>query len=110
MSPESSGSQDKIPKPNLLDVVKINGRWAQVVADGRRVNYLSDGTGEDIDWSKFKMTKSWHGLPVYHVGRESNFTEEEIDHIHWGPEEKDNPRLKTVVSVFGEFESIGSET
>ena len=57
-----------------------------------------------INWDNFKLTKDWRGLPVSYIKELTKFSDKEIEHIHWGPEEKQHPYLKGVVAVFGEFE------
>ena len=97
-------SIEQTPRPNLLDVVKIGGRWAQVVGAGNYVKYLDDQSEAEINWDEFQRTKDWERLSVYHVKKTTNFTPEELGRIHWGPEQEQRPHLRGEVSVFGEFE------
>ncbi|MDP3956589.1 MAG: hypothetical protein Q8P97_01160, partial [bacterium] len=93
-------------RPELLDVVKIDGRWAQVIIGGDTVSFLDTGEKEPIDWSEYELTSVFRGA-VFDVmklpGQE--FKEEEIDNIRWGPEAKKHPELKLEVRVFGEYVS-----
>ncbi len=107
--PENIESTEPTPRPNLLDVVKIDGHWAQVVGGGKLLLYLDDKSTESIDWNDFKFTKDWKGLPVSFVRESVDFTEKELKRIHWGPEQKYNPSLREEVSVFGEFEKKPSK-
>ena len=97
-------SVEQTPRPNLLDVVKIDGRWAQVVADGNWIKYLDDQNQIKINWDDFQRTKDWGGLPVWEVKESESFTPEELKRIHWGQEQVQHPHLREEVSVFGEFE------
>ncbi len=95
-------SVEKTPRPNTLDIVKIDGRWAQ--SNYNLITFLDDKTIFSINWDDYKLVKEWGGSPVSLVKERENFTEKEISNIYWGPEEKKYPKLKEQVSVFGEFE------
>ena len=94
-------------RPAQLDIVKINGRWAQVVGARGAVKYLNDLTEEQIDWNNYELIKpiSQRLKEVLSFGTEK-FSGEEIDNIHWGSEQKLYPNLKKQVTVFGEFKKI----
>jgi hypothetical protein len=100
---ENGETREPTPRPNLLDVVKIDGRWAQVILSGRDIAYLDDGTSVEINWDNFIVVKEWKGLPVWKVRESTYFTDKELGHIHWGPEQKQHPHLKEEVRVFGEY-------
>lgn len=92
--------------PNLLDVVKIDGRWAQVVGGGNYVKYLYDATEAGVDWANLRLTKRWDAQ-VYSVRKSENFTPEELKNIHWASGEQEKyPHLKEEVRVYGEFKTI----
>jgi len=95
-------SVEKTPRPNTLDIVKIDGRWAQ--SNYNLITFLDDKTIFSINWDDYKLVKEWGGSPVSLVKKQAAFTKEEISRIHWGSEEKKYPYLKEEVSVFGEFE------
>ena len=101
---ENSELVEPTPRPNLLDVVKIDGRWAQVKGAGNYVTHLDDNSWVAIKWDDFKLTKDWKGLSVIVVKGSTDFTEKELKRIHWGPEQEQHPELREAVSVFGEFE------
>ena len=90
--------------PNLLDLVKIDDRWAQVIFSGFVVRYLDDQSVELIDWRCLKLVKNWAEYPVSLLKQSISLTDEEIRHVHWGSEQEEFPRLREQVSVFGEFE------
>ena len=93
------------PRPHILDVVKIDGRWAQVTLGGDSVRYLDEDTVSSvfIHWDDYTLMYNWHGLAVGDVHERSPFTDEEIERIVWGPEQKENPNVRLEVEVFGEY-------
>lgn len=96
-------SVEEAPRPNELDIVKINGRWAQVISAGERVKYLDNLETEEIEWSDYKLTRSYKSLPMHAIidwGWDT-FTETEIQNTHWAKGDLDS--LKKHVSVFGVF-------
>lgn len=98
-------SKEHAPRPALLDIVKLDGRWAQVIVGGGYVNYLSENQVREIEWNEYTFKKRW-GLSVdtlIELGQ--SFTQKEVDNIHWGPEEIQHPQLKRQVTVFGEYQS-----
>jgi hypothetical protein len=91
------------PHPNTLDVVMIDGRWAQTATD-TLINYLDDGSSSHINWEDYTLIKKFDDSIVKYVKNQENFTEKEISRIHWGPEEKEHPYLKEQVKVFGKYQ------
>lgn len=102
---ETKNSNERA-RPELLDVVKIDGRWAQVIIGGDTVSFLDTGEKEPIDWSEYELTNVFRGaIAISDIMKlpEQEFTKEEIERIRWGPEEKKHPELKLEVRVFGEY-------
>lgn len=91
--------------PDLLDIVKLDGRWAQVKLGGETVTFLDDGTEMDVDWNAYRLARPFHSLAANFL--KDQFGEEipdgELARAHWGPEEKEHPELKGQIRVFGEF-------
>ena len=100
---EGQEPRETFERPHELDVVKIDGRWAQAKSSAR-ITYLDDMSDALIDWHDYRMIKDWKGWMVQIVKEITAFSAQELKNIHWGPEEKEHPHLKEVVSVFGEFE------
>lgn len=102
-----SGTQKEspeTPKPNQLDIVKINCRWAQVAgARNNIVRYLDEGSYEEVDWNDYSFNHI--GLAVFDAIKlfRKQFTRTETRNIHWGPEEDMDSVLKLEVWVFGEY-------
>jgi hypothetical protein len=36
--------------PQVLDIIKIDGRWAQSIIGGRTIIFLDDGASQEILW------------------------------------------------------------
>jgi hypothetical protein len=91
--------------PNLLDIVRVNNRWAQVILDGRSIKYLDDNSLERIEWIDYLKVREYRPSSVLFLkfdGHEQ-FTDSEIENIHWGPEQNEHPYLKQLVKVFAEY-------
>jgi hypothetical protein len=100
----TSPEQHETQIPNQLDIVKINGRWAQIGGMSNNITrYLDDNSTEEVNWDDFNFERI--GLSVFDAidVRGEIFTDTETDNIHWGPEEIKNPDLKMEVWVFGEY-------
>jgi hypothetical protein len=100
---------DKAEKrgPATLDIIKIDGRWAQVKSvqinseDETTLGWLDDKTYERINLSKYRLKKYFQS----HVNtfRELNLiSDKEFDNVHWASGDPDY--LKNFVTVFGEYE------
>jgi hypothetical protein len=112
---ESPESQEPTPEPNLLDVVKIDRRWAQV---GPVINYIAfldeGGFGRanprEINWDdyncekfdKYKCNNSTN-VWVSDLVSEDQISPDEYMAIHWGSEELTNPRIRDFVTVFAKY-------
>lgn len=103
--PNQDENQESL-RPKSRDIVKIDGRWAQTTGDGAEesvVVFLDDGSFVRINWNDYNLEKRFDFLTVKEI--KSHLTPEEIKNIHWGSaeEEKNHPRLKEEVRVFGEY-------
>ncbi len=89
--------------PKVQDIVRIDGRWAQVVSQGL-VLYLDDKSHAYIDWHDYMMHKNHRRRSVGLVrALEPNcLSAVEIDNIYYALGRK-KPETKLSVSVFGEF-------
>ena len=93
----------KTPPPDLLDVVKIDGRWAQY-RGGDLFKFLDDESVEEIELDDLRLAKEYGKASVVsEVKKRENFTPEELSHIHWGSEQSEYPYLREQVRVFGEY-------
>lgn len=92
----------KGPVPECLDVIKINGKWAQIVAttsDGKiRINWL-DGTGLDEIRVEDFSTVRYGGITVEDA--EEDLSDAELARLHWG--EDSDQKLEMLLRVFGEL-------
>jgi hypothetical protein len=95
--------------PATLDVVKIDGRWAQVVGskDGSAevvIKFLDNDEVAGLDLGDYELTRRFN-MVVAHL---KQFFGEELpkgqaEKVHWGPEEIEKPELRGLVTVFGEY-------
>jgi hypothetical protein len=91
--------------PSLLDVVKIDGRWAQVMGGGGYVRFLDGKKFQEVDWDNYTLTKRFHSnvknLQEIHGER---IPEEEARNVHWeSVDQEEHPNLRGEVTVFGEY-------
>ena len=112
--PEIKKFEQQENTPQLLDVVKIDGRWAQVITEDA-VKYLDNQQIEKINWQDYRFqpikrkdcsecTRVW----VNDLLEARQISSEEYNNLHWGPEQEKNPNLRDYITVFGEFKSLGN--
>jgi hypothetical protein len=102
---KSSGEREVTPRPNLLDIVMIDGRWAQVIFTGNVIKYLDDNQNESIDWDDYILrTKINSCVRIARDERGHTFTAQEMRNMHWGPEDQESPELKDEINVYGIYE------
>lgn len=100
-------NQEKLPA--TLDVVKIDGRWAQVVGtkDGSGevvVKFLDNDEVAGLDLTDYELVRKFNMVASHlkqFFGEE--LPKDQAEKVHWGPEEIENPELKGLVTVFGEY-------
>jgi len=92
--------------PATLDIVRIDGRWAQVVSsqineeDETTLVWLADKSNGNVNLRKDYKLKQFYGS---HAGiLIPLFSKEEFINIHWASGEN---HLRGEVKVFGEYES-----
>ncbi len=99
------------PEPwfELLDIVKIDGRWAQIVGALREKNpgeeqlitYLDDGSPGYVDFQKYELSRllATHVAKILKAGE---LSEDEFKNVRW---DSDNigTKMSLHVHVFGEF-------
>ncbi len=95
--------------PATLDVVKIDGRWVQVVGskDGSGevvVKYLDNDEVTGLNLADYELTRKFN-MVVAHLRQffGEELPEREAEKVHWGPEEIEKPELRGLVTVFGEY-------
>ena len=98
--------QERGMLPQLLDIVQIDGRWAQVAGGGTALRYLDSGQSGEIDWQDYEL-KEKISQPLMTVLklRPGTFPKELAQAVHWGPEDQEHKHLKLNVTVFGIFRS-----
>jgi len=100
--------ESPMPHPSLLDVVMVDGRWAQVVPGSDSIAFLDEKVGKkysvahEINWDDYDFIP----LDERFVGDlvdNSKMTDVEYSKIAWGSEQDEHPELKECVTVFGEY-------
>ncbi len=99
-------------KPALLDIVRIDSRWAQVAGNPRSdgtmpVRFLDDRSVGTLDFGIHELTKQYRqrmSLGFAIMDYKVELTKGEIANVRWGSEEAEHPELKLEVRVFGEYE------
>jgi hypothetical protein len=113
--------------PRAHDILLIDGRWAQIGSTPagmtqNAVRFLDTGDGADIDFRAYEGHRyTFKGKNLIHDERsggeplpptvgllKSRFTRQEIDRIHWGPEQVEHPDLRYEVTVWGELRKRGN--
>lgn len=99
--------------PATLDIVKIDGRWAQVISaqqsgikidgDSTTLRWLDNKSGDSIDITDYRL-KIYANFTASMFRQ--MFSDIEFENIHWG--EDDTLELKGKVTVFGEYVSKNS--
>jgi hypothetical protein len=100
------------PHPKVLDVILIDGRWAQVRVDVNHINFLDgDENIQSINWDEYRLSKKYAtetvSVGAYMLFLPDAITEKEIGQIRWGVEQEQSPELRLLVlegTVFGEYE------
>lgn len=97
--------QERTPEP--LDLVRIDGRWAQVKGGGGAITFLDSGEDREIDWDQYRLSKSFNrGALGTVIALQPDFlTEDEIDRIHWAGDDT-NPDFKLMAPVWGEYKKL----
>lgn len=113
LSPESKQTP---PRPAMLDVVRFDKDWCQVVSTPNSpeslVMRLESGEAIHVSWSDWELIRRF-GRPVRDINDPQiramrNIGSDipmiplnVIKKIRWGPEQIDNPRLHGEVTLFG---------
>lgn len=93
--------------PDTLDVIKINGRWAQVIGGlfhDCGIKYLKDGSMENVDLNDYKFSPLKETL-VEDLLESPNgeFGDEEFENVYFDADTAKDYNAKMEVTVFGEF-------
>jgi len=98
------GAIEETLQPKLLDVIKINGSWAQIASINgpfMTIIHLNDKRHERVCLNDYKIINKFEDKVVRDL--EGSLSKTEVDNIRWGPEQEKSPFLKKLVTVFGEF-------
>ncbi len=105
MNETSQLERERHVEPSVLDIIKVDGRWAQVYSGPGRtqIGYLDDGSKETVDLSDYELVRHTDSHVRLQQMQGERFTDEEIARIRWGSEQDEHPDLKYEVHVFGEY-------
>ena len=96
------------PRANTLDVIEVDGRLAQYYGGlFDNLIFLDDGSTGSMgpkDWDKyvFEPAKTGENM-VSFLKKQGRISETEYERVRWGPEQKEHPYLKGVVTFFGRY-------
>ena len=92
------------PEPATLDVVSIDGRWAQMITNDLIVWLDSGDTTQKINWADYNYEPfDREGTLVRDLVDTGQLGDVEYNNVHWGPEEKESKNWKGMVTAFGRF-------
>lgn len=104
--PVLESKKKKPDGPRVLDIIKIDERWAQIISTGNigssHIRFLDNGEGMNVDLNTCIVVKHW-GMPLFAIEDRISMTKDEIHRVFWGPEQRQYPSLIMQVSVFGEY-------
>lgn len=99
------------PYPNLLDVVKIDELWRQVIGmlnpKSQLVRFLKTNTCALIDFREYKLSKR-DALTCRDLLRKGLLSNDEFQYVMWDPDNIGKGLAKKVL-VFGELTKIKKE-
>ncbi|MBI2635664.1 MAG: hypothetical protein HYW79_03970 [Parcubacteria group bacterium] len=104
-------TEQKAEYPPTLDIIKIDGRWAQAYSSGPEyisVNYLNNNETAQLNLGDFELVKKYD-VNVDALDRiQETITDEEVKNIYYDAEtreltEKTQRKRKGWVHVFGEY-------
>ncbi len=97
------------PHPKALDIVRLDGRWVQVLAGNEEVGtvrFLDDGTvDQELDWTAYRLVAPLDThLRLLADRFGESLTDEERQRLHYGPEQHDDPDVIDDMHIFGVYE------
>ena len=105
------------PRPNLLDVVEIDGRLAQVSPGTDRIIFLDDIVRlegnlqlhhlHNINWDDYDFKEPDEEnftSYVLDLREKREISSEEYMAVYWGSEQEEHPYLRDCVTFFGRYE------
>lgn len=94
------------PRPNLLDIIILNGKWAQVCNIQCVVKYLENKNHIKVDWDKLRLVRRFEDATVASIRQEIPFSNQEYRNIYAGPDQDIKLELREGVNIFGEYERV----
>lgn len=115
MSEKIPSFENKEPGPEswfgLLDIIKIDGRWAQIISGVTKkkddsttplVHYLDDNSISHVNFQEYELSRHLD-TRVATILKTGELSADEFKNVHW---DSDNigTEMSLWVHVFGEFE------
>ncbi len=106
---EGLEKKEKIPRPETRDLIILDGRFAQYGGGDQYIfiRFIDDNSKIVIsaeDWNNFSYEKPPKEIFLAkHLVEQNLMTEEELQKVYWGPEQKVHPYLKGEVGFFGSY-------
>ena len=94
--------------PGTLDLVILDGRWAQVNNSGIGVevliSYLDNGETANVTWADYQLENYFDSsLALLLETNKVKITNEEKSQIHWDVDQSKNLKLVDIIIVFGVY-------
>lgn len=102
-------------RPALLDVINIDGRWAQVGPASDKIRFLDERVQDKnkthiVNWDEYEFEfvfpdklKIQYQASVQDLLNKGMISQKEFDVVHWGPEQEEHPYLRGQVSIGGVY-------
>ncbi len=96
------------PRPGTLDIIKINGRWGQVIGPSTNnalVKLLDTNEVIDFNYNDFNLVRQWNTAHyLLNVRFDETVPDAEMRNAHYSAD-SDEPQMKNQITVFGEYQS-----
>lgn len=93
-------------RPNMLDIIRINGRWAQIIGGGGLIKFLDEENEKifhQINWDQYKLIKKYESsIGVFKEVYPDQITNKEISRAHYSDNERDF-KHNLLIRLFGEY-------
>ena len=109
--PFSYENKETPPLPGTLDLIILDGRFAQCInasrGGGMTVMFIEDRSVVSIPFRRlyeYKYEKPPRGIfTAIDLVKDVLMSEKQLKMVHWGPEQKKHPYLREEVAFFGTY-------
>ena len=94
------------PRPPVFAIIKVDGKWAQVIAGGNTIRYLDDSLNKlEIDWKTYKYQFDKNFLTIKDLVEAGEISNAEYLTISLASEKEGaDAKFRDEVKVFGIYE------